>query len=541
MGVVLLSVLLIAQVSPPSVASGPAPSATPSDIPTIEPAGLRLGVVGRVDTLDPLYATLAPERDIDALLFRGLTRPGPGGTLVGDLATSWAVTDTGHTYTFHLRDDLSWADGQPVTAADVAFTIRVLQDAAYDGPYGAPWHGVVVTTPDASTVVLRLADPAAAFLQVTTQAIVPAHLLRDTSVDQLPALGFATQPVGDGPYQLVDLAGDHARLVLGPRPAADAASAIPVIALQFYPDSSALADAVRSAAVDAADGLPPEVAAALATLSAMRAIDYPLTTLTAAVMNVRVGQPLFRDARVRAALLSAIDRPGLVRSVFAGAATVATTPFPALPSVAPPASPTSSASPSAASAAAGLTAAGWKRQADGWHAPGVKTAVAFQVVTVDAATNPALNAVAHAVVAAWTSLGLHVTLAELPPSTLVQQRLLPHDFQVAVIDMDLGLVPDLQPMLTSSQAVKGGTNLAGYENAPFDRLLATAHAWAAPAAQASHQAAVAAAFAAQLPFLPLLFAQRADLYRDTVTGPTVRPLSQPSDRLWDVLAWRLTR
>ena len=68
---------------------------------------------------------------------------------MGDLASSWQITDNGHTYTFHLRTDAVWADGQPVTAADVAYTIRVLQDPAYDGPNGAAWRGVTVTTPDA--------------------------------------------------------------------------------------------------------------------------------------------------------------------------------------------------------------------------------------------------------------------------------------------------------------------------------------------------------------------------------------------------------
>ena len=66
---------------------------------------------------------------------------------MGDLASSWQVTDNGHTYTFHLRTDAVWADGQPVTAADVAYTIRVLQDPAYDGPNGAAWRGVTVTRP----------------------------------------------------------------------------------------------------------------------------------------------------------------------------------------------------------------------------------------------------------------------------------------------------------------------------------------------------------------------------------------------------------
>jgi ABC-type oligopeptide transport system substrate-binding subunit len=148
--------------------------------------------------------------------------------------------------------------------------------------------------------------------------------------------------------------------------------------------------------------------------------------------------------------------------------------------------------------------------------------------------------VAHAVVAAWTSLGLHVTLTELPPSELVQERLLQHDFTVALLEMDLGRLPDLQPLLTSAQAVKGGTNLAGFESTSFDALLAAAHAYASPAVHAQRVAALITAFGAQLPFLPLVFPARVVVYRDAVSGPGIVPLGSPSDRFWDVLDWRLS-
>lgn len=540
-GILLLSLLLAAQVAAPPAASHP--SASPTTASSAAPAGLRLGVVGLLDTLDPLYAALPAERDIDALVFRGLTRTGAAGALVGDLASSWAVTDSGHTYTFHLRNDAVWADGQPVTAADVAYTIRVLQDPAYDGPNGAAWHGVTVSTPDGSTVVLALKDAAAAFLDVTTQPVVPAHLLQGTPVAELPALGFESQPVGDGPYQVTGRDGDTVHLVRAPYQAAApttavAGRAVPAITFQLYPDATTLAAAFRGGDLDGADGLLPDDAAAIGARPGVRALAYPQATLLAAVMNVRVGQPLFRDARVRAALLRAIDRADLVQTVFHGSAAVATTPFPPTTEGLP--KPTATAPPfSATAAAAGLTAAGWKHGTAGWTAPGVNGVVTFEVVTVQATANPALNTVAHAVVAAWTSLGLHVTLAELPPTELIQQRLLQHDFSVALIQMDLGRVPDLQPLLTSTQAVKGGTNLAGFQNTQFDALLAAAHGYTTPAVHAQRVAALMTAFAAQSPFLPLVFPARVVVYGDALSGPSVVPLGSPSDRFWDILDWRL--
>ena len=516
------------------------PSASPTPVPSAAPAGLRLGVVGLLDTLDPLYAALPAERDIDALVFRGLTRAGAGGALVGDLASSWQVTDNGHTYTFHLRTDAVWADGQPVTAADVAYTIRVLQDPAYDGPNGAAWRGVTVTTPDAGTVVMALKDAAASFLDVTTQPVVPAHLLEATPVGELPALGFESQPVGDGPYQVAGRDGDTVHLVLAPHQAAvTGTGAVPAITFRLYPDAASLAAAFRAGDLDSADGLLPDDAP---RPSPRNRGPAPWTTRRSASgrrdERPRRAAPVPGCPRARGPARAPSTAPAWCQTIFHGAAAVATTPFPPTTQGLP--RPTATAPPfSTTQAAAALTAAGWKHGAGGWTAPGVKGVVTFEVVTVQASANPALNAVAHAVVAAWTSLGLHVTLAELPPSELIQQRLLQHDFSVALLEMDLGRVPDLQPLLTSTQAVKGGTNLAGFESTSFDALLAAAHGYATPAVHAQRVAALMTAFAAQLPFLPLVFPARVVVFRDAVTGPGIVPLGSPSDRFWDVLDWRL--
>ena len=67
-------------------------------------------------------------------MFAGLVRNGPGGSIVPDLAESWTVDATGATWTFQLREDAVWHDGEPVTAEDVVFTIRVLQDPDHRVP-----------------------------------------------------------------------------------------------------------------------------------------------------------------------------------------------------------------------------------------------------------------------------------------------------------------------------------------------------------------------------------------------------------------------
>src|SRR5207344_1340889 len=142
-----------------------------------------------------LTARSQADRDLVALIFSGLVRNGPGGSIVPDLADSWSVDPTGKTWTFHLRDDATWQDGVPVTAEDVVFTIHTLQDPAYTGPAAGSWSEVDVRAAGDRTVTFSLMTPLGGFLQAATQPIAPAHLLADVPVTALADHPFGTQPV----------------------------------------------------------------------------------------------------------------------------------------------------------------------------------------------------------------------------------------------------------------------------------------------------------------------------------------------------------
>src|SRR5438105_13266603 len=127
------------------------------------------GVVGHATNASPFGARSPADRDLVALLFRGLVRLGPGDAIVPDLAMRWEVDPSGSSWTFHLRPDLAWDDGTPLTADDVAFTVGVLSDPSYTGPGAASWRDVTATASDRLTVTLELATPLGGFLQAAPQ------------------------------------------------------------------------------------------------------------------------------------------------------------------------------------------------------------------------------------------------------------------------------------------------------------------------------------------------------------------------------------
>ena len=127
---VALLALIAGLVGLPSMNPAAAPVASPSaSTGSAIARPYREGVLGRPVSVSPLSARTQADRDLISLVFSGLVRNGPSGTIVPDLAERWSVDPTGAVWTFQLRADARWHDGEPVTADDVAFTDQgVLQD-----------------------------------------------------------------------------------------------------------------------------------------------------------------------------------------------------------------------------------------------------------------------------------------------------------------------------------------------------------------------------------------------------------------------------
>jgi ABC-type transport system substrate-binding protein len=196
----------------------PTPNSNPtgSAHPSVLAVPYREGVVGRPSSINPLTARSQVDQDLVALLFRGLVKNGPDGSVVPDLATDWATSDDGHTYTFQIRNDAFWEDGEPVTSADVVFTIGLLQDANYSGPVGSSWQGIHASADGLFTVHFTMTLPIAGFLRQATLPILPSHLLKGTPVAKLADSAYSANPTGDGPYRIVNIDSEHVLLARVP-------------------------------------------------------------------------------------------------------------------------------------------------------------------------------------------------------------------------------------------------------------------------------------------------------------------------------------
>ena len=543
----------------------PAATPAPSD-PAVAVAvdrPYREGVLGHPESISPLTARSQADRDLVALLFAGLVRNGPNGSVVPDLASRWSTSDDGRTWTFELREDASWHDGQPVTAADVAFTIHTLQDPDYAGPRSTSWSGVTVRAIGERTVRFTLDTPIGGFLQAATQPIAPAHLLADVPVTSLPDHSFGERPVGSGPFALQSR--ERELVVLRPpeppgdgspmvAPSADPTDSLATIAptsrpemphsyldgieFHYYEDGDALAADYASGRLDAVSGVDPAVAAEIAEPGDSRLLRYPGSTLTAVLFNLRPGHPAFASSAARIGLLRAIDREALIDEAYGGSGIRAD-------SLIPTSSPLFSgkASPpveyNLEDAGKALRKAGWKLVDGQWRLRGAKEPLTMELLSPDQASNPAAFAAAAAVARDWNAFGISVNHTALPPAEFVGERLMQREFDVAVGDIAIGLDPDLYPLLASSQTLSGGSNVVGVQDPTLDRLLATARAPGTEADRREAYTKLQEHLTQAKYVLPLAFADETTVVHEVVAGPVVRQVSDPSDRFWDVLTWRL--
>jgi ABC-type transport system substrate-binding protein len=272
-------------------------------------------------------------------------------------------------------------------------------------------------------------------------------------------------------------------------------------------------------------------------VSGTRLLRYPSSVFTSLTFNLRADHPRFRDLRFRRAVTMAIDREKIVEDIYLGNAALAETPIP----------PASWAFSSASSrlmpfdvkrATAELKKSGWKKTAKGWVAPKQTKPFTLKLLALDPSANPVSNAVAKAIAKDLTTFGIKTSVTALPASTLIQ-RVQEHDFDAVVLDANIGLDPDLYPLLASTQSGPGGGNVSGIQSADLDTLLEDARKPGTTAARKARYAKLQDYLSTQQVMPPLLFHDHVVAYRSTVDGPQPRELGDLSDRFWDVLTWRL--
>lgn len=402
---------------------------------------------GPVERVNPLLARTPAERDLARLVFAGLTRPGPGGEPLPDLAEGWEVSPDARVFLFRLRREVSWQDGAPLRPEDAIFTINLVKSGATADPRLAEvWRDATVSRYDERRIKVELPAPFAPLPAYAGFGLLPEHLLRGVSAQTLADAPFNRAPIGTGPFQVRSLGDGEARLVRYDRYHLGAPYLDGLI-LRFDGGSeSADASLISSGAVP--NGR----------------ISYLLARQSYAAVMLNNDSPLFASDTVRRALSLAVDRRALVAKTLGGRGAPTDVPF----------APNSWASDGQEPppldlelARSLLASAGWAAGPDGTLRRANRE-LRFTLVTAD---EPAWTALARAMAETWAGIGVRVTVAPASQDVLMKEFLTPRAYEAALIGWDPGPDPDPFSAWHSSQRGQAGGNPANFADQRTDELL----------------------------------------------------------------------
>ena len=338
-----LSVVLL--LVPACTTNGDAPIVTPttsvlprvspgvtSPPPIFQPTDEVLTVaVQEPSTLDPMRLQDPGGVLIARQLFEGLTSWDPvEEQVIPAAAESWDISDGGRTFTFTLRQGMTFHDGTPVTskdfafafdriaaksnASDLAYTLEDIRGFIEVNQLGNARHLSGVRTPDAQTLVIELTDPFYEFLVVLTHpSLVPVPASVSTNEDS-----FLTTPVGNGPFHIAQSWSPGDPVLLKAFLGFYDTPEIDGIRFLSYPDAAASWLPFINGDIDIAEVPAGEIAAAREAYGEQG--FKPFLATYAFGFNVR--SPELDNIRVRRAINMAIDRETIVQTVYRGSMTL---------------------------------------------------------------------------------------------------------------------------------------------------------------------------------------------------------------------------
>jgi peptide/nickel transport system substrate-binding protein len=497
------------------------------------------GILGYLEKINPILApnvvpTNPVEQDLGVLVFDGLTTLDEVGQVQPALATGWEVSEDGTTYEFRLREDVTWHDGAPFTADDVAFTVQAMQDPNYQGPSALRelWRNVTLEKLDSHAVRFVLEEAFPSFIYYTTIGLLPAHLLSDVPAVDLPSHDFsALKPVGTGMFEVESMSPDQVVLVAHP----DYWGGDPYLERAEFWLFGSEEDLMAAYDEGEIHGFQPQRSADLVSLT--QRPNLQLYTAPSAEYGLiypnlqRESVPFFQEKEVRQALMYGLDRQALIDQVLAGQALVADSPILSMLWAHDASVRKYSYDPERAIGL--LDASGWMDSDADRIRDKDDVEMAFTLLTSD---DPVKVQMAEEIARQWSAIGIDVTIRSVSHEaqiTFVRNR----NFDAALIEIGLVADPDPYPLWHSTQAGETGQNFSGFANEDADVLMEEGRTTTDPERLTELYHAFQQIFAEEVPVVLLynpVFTYAVDAQ---VRQVQLSPVLHTSDRFRNIADW----
>jgi peptide/nickel transport system substrate-binding protein len=501
------------------------------------------GLVGSFSNANPIYASSAADTSVSDLIFAGLFKTGPDGTLVNDLASGYSVDSTERIYTVHLKSNLVWQDGKPLTAQDVVYTFKTIQNPNAQSPLFSSWDGIDVSAPNISTVVFKLPDILASFPYELTTGIIPEHILDKISASDLRSASFNSQdPIGAGPFSWQGLSvangssvsGEQIQIALKPftrynggKPRLDQ------FVLHFYPTAQELNAAFAAHNITAMDvsGSPTSK-----MLGASNVRRHSLLLRAANMVFFKTSTGDLSDQDVRQALVESANVDQIIKNV--GYKTNAVN-EPLLTGQLGYNPTYKQAEYNLSNAKQLLTADGWITTASGYRSKAGQPLM----FTLTANDDQEDRQVGTALQKYWHDLGVKVNLQYLDDADY-QSALDYHDYDAVMAAIDIGTDPDVYVYWDSAAAdVRSSNrlNFSEFSNTTADQSLEAGRTRLDPALRVIKYQPFLQAWQQAAPALGLYQPRLLYLTNGPLYNMNINTLTNATDRYYNVQNWEINQ
>jgi len=436
---------------------------------------MSMNLTADIANLIPQQTAANPDFRVFTLIFSNLVRQVEEG-FIPNAAERWELSDDGLTYTFYLRQDVLFHNGDLMTASDVVFTF----EQALASPFvAAPLDAIAsVTAVDDFTVQFGLYDPFAPFLlSLSSIWIVNEAVITEQGDDA------GRHPIGSGPYKFVEHQPGRSVYLTRFDDYFGGPAIIRDIELMVILNPATLSIAVEAGDIDLATNVPPGDFARLSGLANLQMTFLETNSINFATINTLL--PPFDDVRVREAIARAVDREGMIAMVADGHGNAATS---FLNSLTFGYDPGATAFPRDVALAQELLAeAGFPN--------------GFNTTIMTVGGGGIFESIAQVLQANLSEIGITATI-ELLDQAVAINNLLTHNYEIGILAIALPLDADAWDAFLGTG---GGLNMSGMSDPEVDAWFTEARATVDAARRLELYRNIQTRVNEQVPIIPLYF------------------------------------
>jgi peptide/nickel transport system substrate-binding protein len=501
---------------------------------------LKEGIIGSPRFVNPVLAVSDVDHDLTSLIYSGLMKNTTNNSVETDLADKFEISEDGLEYTFYLKNNIYFHDGENITTDDIEFTINKIQDSSIKSPKRPNFYDVKVEKIDEKIIKFILKKPYSPFLGNLTVGILPKHLWGNLSAEQFPFSQYNVEPIGSGPYKINKMNTLKKNMLLIPtyyeliafnkynpqRPFIDK------ITINFYSNEKDLINAYNKGEVESINSISIENIKEVKEKKESEVKISVLPRIFAIFLNQNEND-ILTQKEVRQALNLSINREKIINDILGGYGKPIYGPIPFNIND----DSTNSYNPEESIKI--LEKAGWVRSSSTniFEKKIDKKTKIELTISLSTLNSSDLVKIAEYIKADWEKIGVKVDLKQFEFGDLQQNVIRSRKFETLLYGEVIGKDMDFFAFWHSSQRNDPGLNISMYTNSKVDKILEDARKIQNKNERISKYLEFESELNKDIPAIFLYSPSFSYIVPQKIKGVEINSVTIPSDRFTSIDKW----